>query len=96
METGKRTYRGIINKGYEIKSNMIEAAQQRLSAQQQEIQQKRQQLNMNIKEAKEQIKNAPCYRQSQNNHQPQYFIGSFRNCDHQIHHKNKRKYFNHY
>lgn len=51
METGKRTYRGIINKGYEIKSNMIEAAQQRLSAQQQEIQQKRQQLNMNIKEA---------------------------------------------
>ena len=41
----------IINKGYEIKSNMIEAAQQRLSAQQQEIQQKRQQLNMNIKEA---------------------------------------------
>lgn len=51
MEAGKRTYRGIINKGYEIKSNMIEAAQQRLSAQQQEIQQKRQQLNMNIKEA---------------------------------------------
>lgn len=51
METGKRTYRGIINKGYEIKSNMIEAAQQSLSAQQQEIQQKRQQLNMNIKEA---------------------------------------------
>lgn len=51
METGKRTYRGIINKGYEIKSNMIEAAQQRLSAQQQEIRQKRQQLNMNIKEA---------------------------------------------
>ena len=49
IETGKRTYRGVINKGYEIKSNIIEAAQQKLAEQQQEIQQKREQLNMNGK-----------------------------------------------
>lgn len=50
VETGKRTYKEIINKKYEIQNKMITSAQRKLVDQQLEIAQKRELLNKNVKE----------------------------------------------